>query len=198
MRTIRVLTAVLALGGSSSACRGGLVAPGRTAGDTWGGAWSARFAPKKEEAPPAPKKEKAKTFPPGAPGPHDRPGFITRVQDGRLWIFRDRTKDLTEFDKGGEPPKMVTLVGEGPDGMTLRGPDLETIQAWQFSRPGFEVWVRDGRLWVAKPESLDALWLRTGGELGKNATLVGEGPQGMSVRAGDLDTARAYVAAVRN
>jgi hypothetical protein len=57
------------------------------------------------------------------------------------------------------------------------------------------VWVREGRAWVARPQSLDWLWLRTGAELGKHVTLVGAGPNGMTIRAGDTETAEAYAAA---
>jgi hypothetical protein len=199
MHSIHILTAagislaVLA----STGCQGGVVAPGSTAGNTWGGAYSARFA-KKEETKPEPKKEsKVKTYPPGAPGPYDRTGLITRVKDDRLWIFRDRTKDLAEFDRGLEPVKSATVVGEGPNGMSLRAPEQETIDSWKYTVPGFEVWARDGRLWVAKPQSLDWLWLRTGGELGKNVTLIGEGPDGLTIRAGDMATAEAYAAAAK-
>jgi hypothetical protein len=132
MRSTQFLAAAgAALGALVSVGCNGVAMPGRTAGNTWGGSHSHAAAAKKEEPKAEPKKEsKAKTYPPGAPGPYDRTGLITRVKDDRLWIFRDRTKDLADFDKGTPSEKHVTLVGEGPNGMTVKAPDAETIEAW--------------------------------------------------------------------
>jgi hypothetical protein len=115
---------------------GCIVLPGRTAGETWGGAYSARFAPpeeKKKEEKKEEKKEGKKEEPPAPPppaGPHDRPGYLTRVVKERLWVFRKGSKDLAEFLKKGESAKSVTLVGRGPDGMSLRAPDAATAEAY--------------------------------------------------------------------
>jgi hypothetical protein len=108
----------------------------------------------------------------------ERPGFRTVVEDGRLWVLRP----------GQEPTeKCITLVGAGPDGMTLKAVDRETALAYVASRPGFEVVVEDGRVLVTRP----------GQELGeKSVTKVGAGPRGMSVRAPDAETLQAYLAAV--
>lgn len=66
----------------------------------------------------------------GAMGMYDKPGFKTRVEDGRLWVFREGSKDWEEFEKSGEPTKMVTRINAGPDGMTIRSSDAETIDAY--------------------------------------------------------------------
>jgi uncharacterized protein (TIGR03000 family) len=63
-------------------------------------------------------------------GPHSKPGFVTFVKDGRLWVFRVGSQALADYKKDGEPAKQVTLVGEGPEGMTLKGPDAETLDAY--------------------------------------------------------------------
>jgi hypothetical protein len=56
-----------------------------------------------------------------------KPGFYTEVKDGRLWVFREGSKELAEFKKSGEPAQQVTRVGAGPKGMTIKGPDAKTI-----------------------------------------------------------------------
>ena len=59
-----------------------------------------------------------------------RPGFVTRGKDGRLWVFRAGDKELAEFDKTGEVAKQVTRAGAGPGGVTLKGPDVETLDEY--------------------------------------------------------------------
>lgn len=61
---------------------------------------------------------------------HDKPGFKTIVEDGRLWVFREGSKELAEFEKHGEPAKMVTRIGAGPNGMTIRSDSADTIDAY--------------------------------------------------------------------
>ena len=56
-----------------------------------------------------------------------KPGFVTEVKDGRLWVFREGSKDLDEFRKDGELAKMVTRIGAGPDGMTIRAGEVKDI-----------------------------------------------------------------------
>jgi hypothetical protein len=192
---IGIAGALIGLGAGLTACMGGIVPPGSTAGSTYGGAYSARFATK-----PEPKKEETKsakvTAPPAAPGPYDRPGFVTRVEKNRVWVFRKGSKDLSSFLKGGEPGKSATLVGAGPEGMTLRGPDIDTLESYLVARQGYEVFFRDGRYWVFKEGSMDAAWFAMGGsELSKTVTLVGAGPGGRTVRGADMETAQGYVSA---
>jgi hypothetical protein len=61
---------------------------------------------------------------------YGRAGFAVSEDDGRLWVFRDGSKELEEFRKGGEPAKRVTRIGAGPDGRTVMGPDAETLDAY--------------------------------------------------------------------
>jgi uncharacterized protein (TIGR03000 family) len=68
--------------------------------------------------------------PPKGVGPYSKPGFVTFVKDGRLWVFRMGSKELQDYKKDGEPAKQVTRVGDGPEGMTLKGPDAETLDAY--------------------------------------------------------------------
>ncbi len=63
----------------------------------------------------------------GAPVSYDKPGFVTQVQDGRLWVFREGAKELEEFRKHGELVQQVVRPGAGPNGMTIKAPDSATI-----------------------------------------------------------------------
>lgn len=63
-------------------------------------------------------------------GDYGKPGFFTAVRDGRLWVFREGSEGLAEFKKHGEPGKNVTLVGEGPNGMTLKGDDMQALREY--------------------------------------------------------------------
>jgi hypothetical protein len=58
---------------------------------------------------------------------HNKPGFVTEVKDGRLWVFREGSRELTAYRTHGEPAQMVTRVGAGPKGMTIRAADTKTI-----------------------------------------------------------------------
>lgn len=57
----------------------------------------------------------------------DKPGFATFVKENRLWVFEAGSKEATEFAQGKEPHLMVTRIGEGPNGMTVRSTKAETI-----------------------------------------------------------------------
>lgn len=72
---------------------------------------------------PTPKK---RPLTPGA----TRPGFVSYVVDGRLWVFKAGSKELAEFETDGPSDKHVTRIGGGPAGMTLKAPDGATIDAF--------------------------------------------------------------------
>jgi hypothetical protein len=57
-------------------------------------------------------------------------GFKVFEEDGRLWIFKEGSDGLEQFEEMGEPAKSVTLVGAGPDGKTIRSVDKETLEAY--------------------------------------------------------------------
>lgn len=61
---------------------------------------------------------------------YDKPGFVTKVENGRLWVFATGSKELAEFEKNGEPTIAVSRIGEGPEGMTLRGSSPEVLEAY--------------------------------------------------------------------
>ncbi len=63
-----------------------------------------------------------------------KPGFVTEVVDGRLWVFRPDTKDYADFKKNGEPGKMVTRIGSGPNGMTLKSSDGKILEDYMAAK----------------------------------------------------------------
>lgn len=62
---------------------------------------------------------------------YDKAGYVTKVEDGRLWVFEAGSKELAQFEAHGEPTVSVSKIGEGPEGMTLRGPSMQVLDAYQ-------------------------------------------------------------------
>jgi len=58
------------------------------------------------------------------------PGFKVYPEDGRLWVFREGSEAHQQFLTVGEPAKNVTLVGEGPRGVTVRAADRSVALAY--------------------------------------------------------------------
>jgi hypothetical protein len=63
-----------------------------------------------------------------AHGEFDIPGFVTEVEDGRLWVFREGSQELKDFKASGEPAKQFTDIGNGPNGMTVKAADEQTLK----------------------------------------------------------------------
>ena len=74
-------------------------------------------------------------------------GFTLLEEDGRYWVYPEGEAPAD----GKHPAKHITKVKAGPGGVTLRGPDADTILAYIASKPGFHVEIEDGRIWVFKP-----------------------------------------------
>lgn len=112
----------------------------------------------------------------------DRPGFVTELEGGRLWVFA-----ADQEPRRG--PDHVTYVGQGPGGRTLMAADRATALAYLTTVPGFEAWIDDGRVHAVRAGRPR--------ELGREpATWVGRGPLGTTVRAPDQETLEAYVQAL--
>ena len=126
---------------------------------------------------------------------YDKPGFVTCIDDGRLWVFRDGADELADFVAHGELVKCVTRPGGGPGGITVKAPDSETIAAFVAARPGFVTELVDGRIWVFHEGAEELADFRAHGELAKHVIRPGAGPDGMTIKAPDTDTVAAYVAA---
>jgi acylphosphatase len=61
---------------------------------------------------------------------YNLPGFVTEIEDGRLWVFKKDSKELEEFKKHGEPAKQFTNIGAGPNGMTVKSADQGTLDEY--------------------------------------------------------------------
>ena len=65
-----------------------------------------------------------------ASGKYDKFGYSTVEKDGRLYVFPSNSAEYQVFSKTGEMGKSVTLVGKGPDGMTIIAPDKKVIDSY--------------------------------------------------------------------
>lgn len=63
-------------------------------------------------------------------GSYDKPGFVTKVEDGRLWVFKAGSKELADMEKSGLPAVHVSKIGEGPEGMTLKAVSNDILDAY--------------------------------------------------------------------
>ena len=43
-------------------------------------------------------------------------------------------QELAQFEEHGEPAISFSKIGEGPEGMTLRGPSIEVLDAYQAAK----------------------------------------------------------------
>lgn len=124
-----------------------------------------------------------------------RPGFVTKIEDGRLWVFIPGSKELEKFEKAGELAKHVIRPAAGPNRITLKAPDSETADAYMLAKPGFITRIEDGRLWVFKVGSKEFEKFEKAGELAKHIIRPAAGPNRMTLKAPDAETADAYLAA---
>ena len=104
-----------------------------------------------------------------------RPGFYTRIEEGRLWIFRAGSEEHTQFLATGEPAKRTTLIGAGPTGMTVMSADRPTIDEYLAWRPGFEVRMHEGRRWIFLEGSPELASFDAGTEPAKSVTRIRPG-----------------------
>lgn len=129
------------------------------------------------------------------PGPK-KAGFTTYEVDGRIWVFRDGSKDVDAFKKDGESIKHVIRPVAGPGGTTVKGPDNDTIVAYLTTADGYETAMADGRLWVFKKGSKEFDAFKKDKDLAKHVIRVNAGPMGMTVKAPDDETLKGYLKAV--
>ncbi|MDJ0973151.1 MAG: hypothetical protein QNJ98_01655 [Planctomycetota bacterium] len=150
---------------------------------------------------------------------YGKPGFAVFGEDGRLWVFKLGSENLTSYLETGEPAKSVTKVGAGPDGKTLRGAESEVLDAYRkawglgstpapapltsmneggrsqsgfYGRPGFSVYEAEGRLWVFKTGSNALETFLTKGEPAKSVTRIGAGPNGKTIRGAEGEVLSSY------
>ena len=69
--------------------------------------------------------------PPEPPGGQDpvyyKPGFYVKVLNGQLWVARADTRLAELLARGQEFERNTSRFHGGPDGMTINGPDGDTI-----------------------------------------------------------------------
>ena len=58
------------------------------------------------------------------------PGWVTIMDDGRLWVFVAESEGLEKFLAEGEPAKQVVRPLAGPYGLTIKGLDGEELDAY--------------------------------------------------------------------
>jgi hypothetical protein len=129
----------------------------------------------------------------GSPSSFDKTGYTTFVEDGRLWVFRSGSKALTQFMEHGEPAKVVIRPAVGPNRMTVKATDVETIQGYLLSKPGYVTFVEDGRLWVFRSDSKELTQFMERGEPAKVVIRPAAGPNRMTIKATDVETIEGYM-----
>jgi hypothetical protein len=127
--------------------------------------------------------------------PLGKRGFVVYPEDARLWVFRTNSPELAEYLQAGELAKHVIRPGAGPGGLTLKGPDAETLTEYLAAAEGFVVKVVDGRLWVFRAGSPELADAERQGEPEKSVTRPGAGPEGLTLRGPDAETLEAYLRA---
>lgn len=126
---------------------------------------------------------------------YDRSGYVTKMEDGRLWVFVAGSEALSDFEANGELAKHTTLVNAGPGKITVKAPDRLTIDGYLASKPGFTARVIDDRLWVFKANSEELATIDRGGELAKHTTKMhNDGGKIVTIKGPDIETISAYLA----
>jgi hypothetical protein len=59
-----------------------------------------------------------------------KPGFFTHVHDGRLWVLKEGDKDISIVSNNQEPKVVITRIGVGPKGMTVKSNDGKVIDEY--------------------------------------------------------------------
>ncbi|TWT39044.1 hypothetical protein [Blastopirellula retiformator] len=125
-----------------------------------------------------------------------KPGFLTAIEDGRVWVLKEGSDAAKEFVAAGEPAKQVIRPGAGPLGVTLKSDDAATIAAYRYAKPGYHASVdADGRVWVF-PEASQA-WSEfvAQGEPAAHVTKIGVGPNRETLKTRDAGVIEAYLVA---
>lgn len=125
---------------------------------------------------------------------YDKPGFVTAVVKGRLWVFAEGSEELAKYKASGNTPaECVSRPKAGPDRMTLLSPDKEVLEGYMVSKPGFVTAIVDGRLCVFA-EGSEALtaFKASGKPPAEQVVRVKAGPLGMTLIGPDKETLDAY------
>lgn len=61
---------------------------------------------------------------------YEKAGFVVEQEDGRLWVFKEGSEHLAQFEKTGEPAKQYTAIGAGPEGQTVKAADKAVLDEY--------------------------------------------------------------------
>lgn len=123
----------------------------------------------------------------------EKPGFAVFIANGDVWVFRPGSEGMVQFLALGSPHRAVSWAGAGPDGVTLRSDSAGTLSAYVAARPGFVTFVREGDIWVFRPDTPAAKAFLEGHEPESPVARHGAGPMGKTVIGADEKTVRAYL-----
>lgn len=65
---------------------------------------------------------------------YNKAGFVTAIEDGRLWVFKEGSKELEEFKASGEPAFSVARIADGPEGMTIKAVSEAVIDEYKAAQ----------------------------------------------------------------
>lgn len=122
-----------------------------------------------------------------------KPGFFTKIDDGRIWVFKEGSDELKQFHEDGEPAKIAIRPAAGPRGMTVKGPDRETLLGYIAAKEGFATFISDGRIWVFREGSEALESYKKDGEPAKLVVRPGAGPNGTTLKGAENETLDAYL-----
>ncbi len=124
-----------------------------------------------------------------------KPGFLTRMEDGRLWVFRAGEQAL-EYIDGPLPGDASIRPGAGPDNRTIKSTEMDVIEEYLLSTEAFIVRLQDGRMWVFRAGSEAWQNYLTSGPPADRVTRPLAGPDNRTIMAADGKTIDAYLAAI--
>jgi hypothetical protein len=107
---------------------------------------------------------------------YQKPGFALVSRQGRLWVFKEGSKEYEKFNSQGEPAYQVTKVGALPGGITIKAPDTITLYEYLTYVPGFFNKMVDDRLWVFKADSKELEEFKQSGEPARQVVRPAAGP----------------------
>lgn len=63
---------------------------------------------------------------------YNKEGFTTAIINERLWVFKNDSKELADYKTSDiEPAISAMLIGEGPDGMTIKAANADVLAEYQ-------------------------------------------------------------------
>ncbi|MBP7495082.1 MAG: hypothetical protein KA771_06275 [Spirochaetales bacterium] len=107
---------------------------------------------------------------------YQKPGFAVATHQGRLWVFKEGSKEYEKFKSQGEPAYQVTKVGALPGGITVKAPDTVTLYEYLTYIPGFFNKMVDDRLWIFKADSKELEEFKQSGEPARQVVRPAGGP----------------------